>query len=222
MLIGSLGGLVQLFSGADFSLLLEIVDPEWTHYFGHSVAAAGDVDGDGSADFIVGASGEDLGGTDSGSVFVYSGATGVLLHRFDGDAASDSLGGSVAGGGDLDGDGVPDVAAGATQMSSGDPSPGYVRAWSGAAGAVSLPSGREPLEGFGACVSDAGTSTGTAKTIWLQEGGSWCAARQGRDCPARMVTDPPGRGRRLIASASQAPWLVMSDADAILTSRQFH
>ena len=44
---------------------------------GFSVAGTGDVDGDGKADFIVGAPFADPGGrTDAGSAYVYSGATG--------------------------------------------------------------------------------------------------------------------------------------------------
>lgn len=83
-------------------------------YFGESVDSVGDIDGDGLADLIVGARHADPGGrVRAGSVFVYSGSSGVLLFRFDGSIAEGRFGTSVAGAGDVDGDGVPDLAVGA-------------------------------------------------------------------------------------------------------------
>ena len=55
--------------------------PAWTAesnqacaFFGDSVATAGDVNGDGYADVIVGAPGYDNGQTDEGRAFVYHGS----------------------------------------------------------------------------------------------------------------------------------------------------
>jgi hypothetical protein len=97
--------------------------------FGQAVAVCGDVDGDLVPDYAVGAYLDDAGGNDAGRVFVYSGATGLELFAFPGDAAGDQLGFSVAGAGDVDGDGRADVLAGANTGS-------YARVWSGASGAV--------------------------------------------------------------------------------------
>lgn len=81
---------------------------------GISVSDAGDVDGDGFDDVIVGALYADPGGlVDAGSAYVYSGATGALLWQFDGQAADDFFGSSVSGAGDVDGDGFEDVIVGA-------------------------------------------------------------------------------------------------------------
>ncbi len=49
----------------------------------------------------------------AGSAFVFSGATGARLFRFDGQAKGDKLGFSVACAGDVDGDGRPELIAGA-------------------------------------------------------------------------------------------------------------
>ncbi len=85
-------------------------------YLGISVSSAGDVNGDGKGDVIVGAEGSDSGGTDAGRVYVYHG--GVSMDNFaddilTGNAAGDYLGYSVATAGDVNGDGRSDVGAGA-------------------------------------------------------------------------------------------------------------
>ena len=82
-------------------------------WFGRSVSSAGDVDGDGFDDVVVGAYRDDNNGTDSGSARVFSGATGAILHTWNGDSAGDQFGWSVSGAGDVDGDGFDDVVVGA-------------------------------------------------------------------------------------------------------------
>ncbi len=84
--------------------------------FGVSVAGAGDVNGDGYADVIVGARLNSLNGSSAGAAFIYfggpamSGAPDVILL---GEAADDWFGNSVAGAGDVNGDGFDDVVVGA-------------------------------------------------------------------------------------------------------------
>lgn len=91
---------------------------------GQSVARAGDVNGDGRADLVLGAWDADNNGrTDSGSAYVVFGkasttkidlaALGSAGYRIDGAAATDHLGVSVGGGRDVNGDGRPDVIVGA-------------------------------------------------------------------------------------------------------------
>jgi len=79
-----------------------------------------DVDGDGIPDVVVGAPGASPGGLRSaGTAFVFSGATGKLLLRLDGQEADASFGASVAIAGDLDGDGRAEVLVGAPFASPG-------------------------------------------------------------------------------------------------------
>jgi hypothetical protein len=91
---------------------------------GISVSGAGDVNGDGLADLIVGAYLADPGGDtsagDSAVVFgnsdampVYLGALGAGGFRIDGIDAFDFLGLSVSGAGDINGDGLTDLIVGA-------------------------------------------------------------------------------------------------------------
>jgi hypothetical protein len=91
--------------------------------FGSSVASLGDLDGDGVADLAVGAVGDKLGAYSRGAVHVlFMNATGTvkastkIAHNLNGGPALanfDIFGNSVASLGDLDGDGVADLAVGA-------------------------------------------------------------------------------------------------------------
>ncbi len=87
-------------------------------YFGASVAGAGDLNGDGFGDLIVGAYQASPGGrANAGSAFVFHGSMdGVAMtpaQVLEGVAAGDWLGNSCAGAGDLNGDGYGDLVVGA-------------------------------------------------------------------------------------------------------------
>lgn len=98
------------------------IDP--SDYSGISVSGAGDVNGDGLADLIVGArNGDPNGASNSGESYVVFGkanSTTVDLNnlgtggfRIDGIVAGDSSGNSVSGAGDVNGDGLSDLIIGA-------------------------------------------------------------------------------------------------------------
>ncbi len=115
---------------------------------GRALAVIGDLDGDGLADYAVGAPRADpFGRTNAGTVELCSGADGSRIRLHYGSADHDWLGSAIAAPGDLDGDGVADVVASAANAAG---HAGEVLAWSGASGALLWSvSGAAPLDRFG-------------------------------------------------------------------------
>jgi len=157
-------GSAFLFSGKTGAMLFRFDGPDAGDQMGFSVADAGDVDGDGFHDPIIGAVGAGPEGLASaGSAFVFSGATGAPLFRFDGQAAADFLGGSVSGAGDVDGDGFGDLIVGARGADpNGLVNAGSAFAFSGATGAVLFRfDGRAAADFLGQSVAGAGEGNGS-------------------------------------------------------------
>ena len=132
--------------------------------FGHSVSGAGDVNGDGLADLIVGARADDNNGDRSGSARVLSGSDGTALFNFDGDSANDSFGGSVSGAGDVNGDGLADLIVGALGDDNNGSNSGSARVLSGADGSVMYNfDGDSASDLLGGSVSGAGDVNGDGR-----------------------------------------------------------
>ncbi|MBK8553953.1 MAG: FG-GAP repeat protein [Ignavibacteria bacterium] len=103
--------------------------------FGWSVATAGDVNGDGYSEVIVGAPNYDNGETDEGGVFVYHGSiTGLSLTpnwTNESNQANALFGWSVATAGDLNGDGYSDVIIGSPTYDNGQTDEGRAFVYNG-------------------------------------------------------------------------------------------
>lgn len=105
--------------------------------FGLAIASLGDLNGDGVTDFAIGSHLDDDGGTDRGAVYIlFMNADGTVNARqkissttggFNGPLDNgDLFGVSVASLGDLDGDGVTELAVGAYLDDDGDPDRGAI------------------------------------------------------------------------------------------------
>ena len=111
-------------------------------YFGVSVATAGDVNGDGFSDVIVGATGFVYLNQPVGWAFVYHGSASGLSSTphwtADGGQEDSNFGVSVASAGDVNGDGFSDVIVGASLYSNGQQNEGRALLYHGSASGLSL------------------------------------------------------------------------------------
>ncbi|MCH2101453.1 MAG: integrin alpha [Planctomycetes bacterium] len=154
-------GLVRLFSGADGSLIREYKSARNWDRFGHALALAGDLDGDGFDDLIIGAPDDDYAGIGTGSAFVFSGADGSAIHTLRGKKAWDRFGKSVCSVGDVDFDGCPEFLVGVPCREGGFKEAGAVEMYSGRTGALIMRvPGRSRDAYFGTCVVGMGDVTG--------------------------------------------------------------
>lgn len=118
--------------------------------FGASVCTAGDVNGDGFSDMIVGAPDLSNGQAQEGAFYVYQGALITLptspILAYESNTAGRRLGTAVAGIGDVNGDGHYDIAAGAPFASNPEVNEGIIYIFYGA-GVPAGFSGSTTIEG---------------------------------------------------------------------------
>ncbi len=150
--------------------------PNWTAesdqdgaYFGYSVAPAGDVNGDGYSDVVVGARAFDNGQADEGRAYVYHGSSTGLSPSPNWTAESDqdgaNFGLSVAPAGDVNGDGCSDLVVGANGYDNGLPDQGRVYVFHGSAAGLSATAAwtaesDQASSSFGYSVGSAGDVNG--------------------------------------------------------------
>jgi hypothetical protein len=149
---GVAGGEVQVFTGSGHYIIDTIPAPSGASRFGDTLANVGDLDGDGVNDFVVGAPFSSHFGSGNGWAIVYSGATRQPLFERFGAYDYGRFGHAVAGVGDVNGDGVPDVAFGEPEADANG----------SASGRVLVSSGKWPYPQLHHIVGAAGAAAGSS------------------------------------------------------------
>ncbi|HXF49749.1 MAG TPA: hypothetical protein VNL73_10055 [Verrucomicrobiae bacterium] len=127
---------------------------------GYVVDGAGDINNDGKADFIAGAPRIPNG---IGSVYVFSGADGSIIHQVNG-VAEEWFGINLAGVGEINGDRKPDFIVGSPLADPGGViNSGSVYVYSGADGGLIYQLNGTDSERFGSSVDGVGDVNGDGK-----------------------------------------------------------
>jgi len=134
---GNASGYARVYSGKDGTVIWAWNGLHPNDKFGQFVSDTGDVNADGWVDVAVAVPNWDgNAGTDTGAVDVYSGKTGTLLYRWEGDFAGDIFGDQIADAGDMNLDGYADVASSTRLSDVAGTESGMIRVFSGKDGAI--------------------------------------------------------------------------------------
>lgn len=121
-------GRVTIHSGSNGEELWSAAGPiSAGSQFGAAITDAGDVNGDGRDDVLIGAPTADGLVADSGAAYLYSGSDGVLLRTFLGSQTGEAYGSALCAG-ELDGDSTsPEAAIGAPNHDIDDSTGGFLQ-----------------------------------------------------------------------------------------------
>ena len=226
-----LPGYARVLSGNGGTPLLTLVGPSAGSRFGAAVSGAGDCDGDGKADLLVGAPAHNVVlGAGNGFAGTYSGANGSLLQSATG-ANGDHLGASVSGGFQI-ADAEPEEVIGCTMDATGS---GKIQIRKGHGfELVATISGSGAASAFGSSIARLGDVNGDGKgdlavgapgagTVAVLSGANWStlhtltapAAGTGFGSSLSRVGDANGDGHPDLACGAPLADINGADSGAI-------
>jgi len=188
-------GYVSVYSGASGALLYTVSGLGIGDRFGCSLAAGGDLNGDGKEDLLVAADQFSISG--SGYVQALSGPSGAVLYSFSGAGSGQRFGMGLDGLGDLNADGLTELAIGVPGRSPNFSLAGQVELWSRPAGCPQPTSYCTALPnstGGGALMSFAGSTSIAANNFQLLTSGAPANKLALYAYSAAQASTPAGNG----------------------------
>ncbi len=140
-------GIVYLYYGSETGIS---INPDWqigtdqeSADYGQSISTAGDMNGDGYSDIIIGVPDYSHGQTEEGVIYIFTGGPdgipGTTAWVAESNQINGNLGSSVASAGDVNGDGFDDVISGAPFFDNGQTDEGQARVYLGNSGCETPP-----------------------------------------------------------------------------------
>ena len=214
---GAFPGYINVYSGADHSLVLRIDGPTPEGRLGIAAAVLDDITGDGVPEILGGAPQANANGNTSGAAYVFDGVSGLPIRTHFGPEANALFGNGIASIEDITGDGVRDYAIGS--FGEGENRRGRVRVYDAASGdelyminPLDYPAGEHAVDFSRFFMFDAGDIDGDGRSDlyvadWFDREGGITAGKVWVFDTAIPEPGTPSRVVQTVVGTIQQEWL---------------